>query len=87
MFDLIIPITTILHVTVAITVIRASGTISIAAVVIAITSIIAARRIRFATATRGHAASTTTRRTVAARGTIAAGVETPGSRGRSTSPL
>jgi len=87
MFDLIIPITTILHVTVAITVIRTSGTIAIAAIVIAITSVIAARRIRFATTTWRHTASTTTRRTVATRGTITTGVETPGSGGRSTSPL
>jgi len=84
-FDLIIPIATILHVTVAIAVIWASGTITVAAVVIAIAAVIAARRISFAAATRGYAASTG--RTIAARGAVAAGVEAPGSRGRGASPL
>ena len=51
MFDLIIPITTIFHITVAITVIRASGTIAVTTVVITITTVIATRRISFTIAT------------------------------------
>lgn len=96
-FAVIITVAHILHLTIAVD--RTPGSIAIAAVIVAVTTVVLARRVAIATATarrlattgaaRGAVAVTTVTATITATvpGAIAAGVEAPRSGWWSASPL